>query len=80
MSIGAFKKKFVTEFGEPPYAWMQKRMVSIIKYRLFDNDLPLKYIMDELNFSSLPQLVRFCKKYIGDTPGEIRKKLRSENI
>lgn len=75
ISLDVFKKKFVKEFGEAPYSWMQKRMVSVIKYRLADNNLPLKHIMDELNFSSLSQLIRFCKKHLGDTPGELRKKI-----
>lgn len=79
ISLGSFKKQFAAEFGEAPYSWMQKRMVSVIKYRLADNDLPLKHIIDELHFSSLPQLVRFCKKYLGQTPGEIRKQMKSRN-
>ncbi len=75
ISLVSFKRQFTEEFGEPPYSWLQKRRVSLIKFRLADKDIPLKQIIDELNFSSLPHFVRFCKKNIGMTPGELRKSL-----
>lgn len=73
MSVVTFKRQFVEEFGEAPSTWLQKRLVSFVTFRLADQTVPLKQIIEELNFSSLSNFVRFCKKYYGKTPGEIRK-------
>lgn len=79
MSVITFKRQFMEEFGEAPSTWLQKRLVSLIIFRLADHSLPLKQIIDELNFSSLPNFVRFCKKYLGESPGEIRKQINARN-
>ncbi len=73
VALPTFKRQFDKEFGEAPYTWMQKRRVSRILFFLSDPDIPLKTIADDQNFPSLSHLVRFCKKYIGKTPGELRK-------
>ncbi len=80
MSVVTFKRQFVEEFGEIPSTWLQKRLSSFITFRLADRSVPLKQIIEELHFSSLPNFVRFCKKYLGETPGEIRRKMNLENI
>lgn len=78
MSVVTFKRQFMEEFGEVPSTWLQKRLVGLIVFRLADHSLPLKQIIDELKFSSLPNFVRFCKKYLGESPGEIRKQMNAK--
>lgn len=74
-SLKTFSRQFMTEFREPPSAWMQKRLIERIKYRLADKRVPLKELVEEFNLSSVSHLVRICKKYLGETPGEFRKNL-----
>lgn len=35
--------------------------------------IPLSDIIDEFNFSSAQHFNSFCKQYLGDTPGNLRK-------
>ncbi|MEG1608170.1 MAG: helix-turn-helix domain-containing protein [Mucinivorans sp.] len=72
-SASAFTVKFKNEFGEPPYAWMQKQVARHIKGKLLQPEIPLKSIADEFNFSSLEHLIKFCKANLGGTPTQIRQ-------
>ncbi len=76
MSVANFRRVFFEEFGEHPHIWLQKRMVGLIKYKLADKDVSLKSIVYELNFSSPQHFVRYCKRYLGNTPGKMRKTLK----
>ena len=73
-----FNKLFINEFGEPPYVWMQKRVMLHIKSRLADKDIRLNDIVDEFNLSSLPHLTRLCKKHFNKTPIELRNEIISK--
>lgn len=72
-----FNKLFFDEFGEPPYTWMQKRVMLHIKSRLADKDIKLNEIVSEFNLSSLPHLTRLCKKHFNKTPIELRNEIIS---
>lgn len=78
-SLSTFKRKFFKEFREPASEWLQKQMNSIIKYKLADEDIPIRNIADELHFSSQPQFCRYCKRNFGYTPGEWRKLLKNRD-
>lgn len=72
--IHTFRRTFKTEFGISVYQWLIQKRAERIKYRLSMSYIPLSDIIDELNFSSAQHFTSFCKKYLGDTPGNIRKK------
>lgn len=78
ISLSAFKRQFLMEFGEAPTEWMQKQLVGEIKYKLLVTDLPLGTIADELDFSSLAHFSRFCKRCLGCSPKELREQMRTE--
>lgn len=75
-----FNKLFLEEFGSPPYVWMQERIMIHIKARLADRDIQLNDIIDEFNLSSLPHLIRLCKKHFGKTPIELRNEMIAEQV
>lgn len=75
LSLSAFKRQFLAEFGEPASQWMQKQMIGKIKYKLSDVETPLGTIAYELNFSSLSQFSKYCTRYLGCPPGEYRRQL-----
>lgn len=75
-----FNKLFIQEFGEPPFLWMQKRVMLHIKIKLADEDIPLGDIVEEFGLSSLPHFIRLCKKHFGKTPAELRVELVEEQL
>lgn len=77
LSISTFKRQFNTEFGETPAEWMQKQLLGEIKYKLSVTDLPLGIIANELDFSSLANFSRFCKRCLGCSPKELREQIKS---
>lgn len=79
ISLSTFNSKFLKEFREPASEWLEKQINNIIKYKLFDEDIPIGNIADELHFSSYAQFCRCCEKNFGYTPGEWRKLLKNSD-
>lgn len=70
-----FRKVFKKEFGKSPYQWLMMKRAEHIKYKLSQTCVPFADIIDEFNFSSAAHFSNFCKRYLGDTPSNIRKAL-----
>lgn len=75
--IHTFRRVFKKEFGESVYQWLLKKRAEHIKYRLSQVYIPLVDIMDEFDFLTSANLTNFCRKYLGDTPTNLRKRLSS---
>lgn len=75
--IYTFRRIFKTEFGTPVYQWLIQKRAEHIKFRLSRSYIPLSDIIDEFNFSSAQHFNSFCKQYLGDTPGNLRKGMKS---
>lgn len=75
-----FRKVFKKEFGMSPYQWLMMKRVENIKYKLSQTYIPFADIIDEFNFSSPAHFSNFCKRYLGDTPTNIRKVLSVKEI
>lgn len=75
-SLSAFKRHFMNEFGEAAGEWLQKQLVGEIKYKLRDTALSLGEIAYELDFSSLSQFSKYCRRCLGTSPTVLRKQLR----
>lgn len=78
-SDGYFNDLFISEFGEPPYRWMQKQKSKHIIGRLTQSNVSLKEIIDEFDFSSQSHFNKYCKSQYGGTAAQIRMSLRSIN-
>lgn len=74
--VHTFRRLFKKEFDVPVYQWLIKKRAENIQYRLLQPFVPLTDIIDEFNFSSPQHLNSFCKKYLGDTPGNLRKSMQ----
>lgn len=74
--VHTFRRLFKKEFDVPVYQWLIKKRAENIQYRLLQSFVPLTDIIDEFNFSSPQHLNSFCKKYLGDTPGNLRKSMQ----
>ena len=71
--VHTFRRIFKNEFGTPVYRWLIQKRAENIRYRLSMSYIPLSDIIDEFNFSSAQHFNSFCKQYLGDTPGNLRK-------
>ena len=74
--IHTFRRVFKKEFDIPVYQWLIKKRAENIRYRLSQSFVPLTDIIDEFNFSSAQHFNSFCKQYLGDTPGNLRKAMQ----
>lgn len=75
-----FRKIFKKEFGMSPYRWLMIKRAENIKYKLSQTYIPFTDIIDEFNFSSPAHFSNFCKRFLGDTPSNIRKELSEKGI
>lgn len=70
-----FNRMFHEHFGKPPYQWMLDSKSKHVKTRLTQKEINFKTIIDEFGFSSPSHFTNFCKKYLGDTPMQLRREL-----
>ncbi|WP_455972318.1 helix-turn-helix domain-containing protein [Bacteroides congonensis] len=77
-NISDFRNKFLVNFGEPAYQWMQKRKSNSIRFKLITENTDIATLSDELGFSSPAHFNKFCKKVFGMPPAKLRKQLRSQ--
>jgi len=74
LSSAAFYRKFQEVFQVSPYKWMQERKTERVYRAIYETLEPLKEIAARNGFSSLSQMSDYCKKHIGMSPREIRKR------
>ena len=71
MSIATFNRHFKRAFGMPYGEWLNsKRQVQVLM-DLKTTDLSVKEIAEKYNLTP-NYLADFCKKYLGDVPGNLR--------
>lgn len=70
-----FNQLFKNSFhGNTPYQWLQKQTTYEIEYKLKETNQTIKEIMLEYHFKTFSHFTTYCKRNIGDSPNEIRKK------
>ena len=71
MSTATFNRRFKRAFGMPCGEWLNsKRQVQVLM-DLKTTDLSVKEIAEKYNLTP-NYLTEFCKKYLGDVPGNLR--------
>ena len=71
--LKTFQRLFYSCFSEVPSKWLMKQKAQHVKARLLDRDIPIKVILDEFGFSTYANFCNYCKRYVGDTPRNIRE-------
>lgn len=71
-----FRRTFKNEFNVSPYYWLSEKRAELIRHRLSFPHISFNDIIDEFHFSSSAHFTTFCKKFLGSTPSELRKKYR----
>lgn len=77
--LKTFSKLFKEEFSQTVYQWLQDRKAKQIKELILQSDIPFKTIMFDFDFTSASHLNKFCKKYFGDTPTNLRQRSMEGN-
>lgn len=77
-SVGGFKKMFKDVFGGSIYQWMLQQKAEKLRYRLAEDDVNLKTLIDEFGFSSPAHFTKFCKKWLGKTPTQYMEEVKSQ--
>lgn len=79
-SLSTFKRRFIDNFGESVYSWMQ-RQKSMHIFHLFKNEkVVLSEIITTYGFSSPSHFTRFCKKYYGVTPTQLKEAVKEKDF
>ena len=73
-SLSSFRRTFKSEFGIPAYQWLIEKRAEHISHKLSMAHISFVDIIDEFNFSSPQHFNSFCKRYLGDTPSNLRNK------
>jgi len=74
MSLKSFENKFNRVFGISPGRWMIKRKTALVYQEISSSSLPLSVVADKCGFATLSHMTDFCKKHLGITPSQIRKR------
>jgi AraC family transcriptional regulator len=73
LSVFHFTRKFRTEFGCPPHAYVTHKRIERAKAQLARRDIPLKVVAANCGFSDQSHMTRLFRRLLGATPAEYRK-------
>lgn len=76
MSRTHFIKRFKTIFSKPPAAWLADEKTQCILEDIQEDKKTFQEIASDYGFTATSNFNRFCKTNLGETPNEIRKKMR----
>ena len=77
-TMSGFKKIFKEMFDEPIYQWMLQQKAEKLRRKLLEDDVNLKGLIDEFEFSSPAHFTKFCKKWLGKTPTQFMDEAKSQ--
>ena len=72
LSVFHFMRKFRTEFGCPPHAYVMRRRIEHAKRQLARRAIPLKVVAANCGFSDQSHMTRLFRRLLGTTPAEYR--------
>jgi AraC family transcriptional regulator len=73
LSVFHFTRKFRTEFGCPPHAYVMQKRIERAKSQLARRNIPLKVVAASSGFSDQSHMTRLFRRLLGVTPAEYRK-------
>ena len=79
MESGAFRRKLKKMTGFTPSQWIKIERAKDVEHYLKNTNLTLTEVAFTTGFSSTSNLNDFCKAYLLDTPGEIRRAQKQKN-
>jgi AraC family transcriptional regulator len=77
LSVFHFMRKFRSEFGCPPHAYVMRRRIEHAKRQLARRDIPLKVVAADCGFSDQSHMTRLFRRLLGTTPAEYRNSVTS---
>ena len=74
LSVFHFTRKFRSEFGCPPHAYLMQRRLEAAKRQLAQGHIPIKVIAAECGFSDQSHMTRIFRRFLKVTPLAYRQK------
>lgn len=71
LSRSSFYQKFKGDFGVTAKQWILKQQAKAVCAKASEPHVSIKELMDVVRYSSPAQFNRFCREYLGCTPGEL---------
>jgi AraC-like DNA-binding protein len=72
-----FRHRFKEIYGEAPAEWIRRERANLVFHELTEGKKTISNIISDYKFSNFPNFIRFCNMHFNNTPGNIRKKLRT---
>lgn len=79
LSVNYLRNVFKESTGDSLSAFINQRKIELICHLLTETDMTLSEINDKLGFSTSNYFYAFFKKHMGMTPGDYRKRTRSDD-
>lgn len=79
MTLQSFERRFRQIFGQPGYKWMNERRKQKVYHAITSQKENFKELSSQLSFSSPAAFNDYCKLYLGNTPGKIRRQAKTMN-
>lgn len=73
LSKSTFYEKFKVDFGVTAKQWMLKQQANIVLAKACEPHVTIKDLMEVIGYNSPTHFNRFCRTYLGCTPGELIK-------
>ena len=80
MSRSAFAARFMSLVGEPPMHYVRQWRFNVAISWLRESDLPIAEIADQLGYQSEAAFSRAFKKFVGQTPGSVRRNANAVSV
>lgn len=71
-----FYRRFKEEFGMSIYRWLQLRRAHTVRVCAAKPQMSVRQLMEENNFSSPSNFIRFCRMYFECSPNELLRRVR----
>ncbi len=76
MSVRTFTRRFRTETGQSPHAWLAAQRVALARRLLESTDLPVERVAVDAGFGTAESLRQHLRSAIGVSPGAYRRMYR----
>ncbi|GHU79529.1 transcriptional regulator [Bacteroidia bacterium] len=72
-----FRHKFKEMYGTTPTEWIKQERANLVLQELMEGKKPIANIVSDYKFSNFPNFIRFCNMHFNNTPGNIRKTVKT---
>jgi transcriptional regulator GlxA family with amidase domain len=80
MSVRTFTRRFRSEVGLTPGAWLTLQRVQLARQLLESSDLPIDHVAQQAGFNTGNSLRQHMRAAIGVSPAAYRRTFRAQDL